>query len=385
MKRSLSGILFLALCVAAVSAQTITVTKPAAGETLTVGHGYTIMWTKTGSMGSQVKITLRTAATLAEVMVIVDAAPNSGSFAWQMPGDVPVGSYKIRVRVKNEEVKGESGAFTIAAGPAVRKVPPIIKTPSDLLKFPALSISGADIVVYDDEFRITFAYKNSGRGDLPKSSEMPVKPSFRVLVDGKVLNQGTLTIPAFPAPPGWEVPSFYGGEIKLQASQTEFDEEWKIGNTLVIYINENKVNGMASDNKTYNLRQLALGRTFDAYINGATYDWKTETLKASIRIDGEFGTAKKFRFFNTGRPGRFVDDALGGFLKEYDLVSGQHYYELSHKVHLAGYPYKIDVYLGVLVLKPGSNLPDSHDLYHPNNTNHHFTFTRPSSAGPGRG
>jgi hypothetical protein len=380
MKKSLVSLGLFVWMVAVLTAQTITVTKPAAGETLAKGSSCTIIWTKTGTMGANVRITLRNGSTLAEVLVIADPAPNSGSFSWTVPATVADGSYKIRVKVKNETISGDSGAFSIKAGPKIVQFPsPAGKVPPvGLIGHPALSISGAALVVYEDSFRITFAYENTGTGNLPKSSEMPVKPSFRVLVDGQVLNQGSLTIPAFPAPPGWEMPSFYGGEIALQASQTEWDINWTIGNTLAIFINENKVGGMAGDTKTYNLRQLALGHTFDAYITGATYDWKTEILTASVHIDGDWGAATKFRFYNTGTMNpAVVDKYRGGFVEDLGLVPGKHFYQLTHKVRDADQARvsKLEGVIGVLVIKAGSTYFDRHDVYHPNNSRH-FVFHR---------
>lgn len=383
MRKLIIGAAILALVAAAASAQSIVVVKPAAGQTVLKQETCHILWVKNGTMPATVRISLRDPATLAEIMLIADNVPNSGSYDWVVPAGITDGTYRIRVKVKNSTIQADSGAFPLhgapAPGPAIIQAPlRTSQVPPAMIGLPALSISNAGLVVYDDSFRITFAYKNSGIGNLPKSSDMPVKPTFRVLVDGQVLNQGTLVIPAFPAPPGWEQPSFYGGEIKLQASSTEWDEKWTIGNTLAIYINENKVNGMASDMKTYNLRQLALGYTFDAYITGATYDWKTEMLTAYIHIDGEFGASTKFRLYNTGTSNPiFIDKGMGGFLDDYDLVPGKHYYLMTHKIHMSYMDsvQQIEGWIGALVLRPGSELWDPHDVYHPNNAQH-FTFHR---------
>jgi len=328
MKRSLFAILSLALFVAAAGAQTITVTKPAAGETVVKGTGYTIMWTKTGTMGANVRITLRNAATLAEVQVIADPAPNTGSFAWQMPGDIPDGSYKIRVKVKNEAVSGDSGAFTIKTGPKVYQ--PLASAAKDVgiaLKFPALSIYQAGLVPYDDKFMVTFGYKNSGTGPLPKSSEMPIKPSFRVLVDNREVNQGSLSFPAFPAPPGWEVPTFYACDLKRQASGI-WDPTIAIGNQLTVKINENKVNGMAGDSQTYNLRTMALNYAPDLMISEVTLDWNTGVLTATIRLDGVYQANDEIRVWNR-------DDIILAGTDYWHMtakaVPGQHVYTLSRK------------------------------------------------------
>ena len=121
---------------------------------------------------------------------------------------------------------------------------------------------------------ITFGYKNSGTAPLPKSSEMPVKPDYRVLIDNREVARGSLIFPAFQAPPGWEVPSFYGTEIKFQTSGL-FDYGWTIGNLVTVKINENEVNGMAGDSESYNLKPMALNESYDVMITGATLDWNT--------------------------------------------------------------------------------------------------------------
>jgi hypothetical protein len=355
------------------SAASITVTKPAAGDPWHKGSTYTIIWTMSGTMPATVRITLHNATTGA-VTPIQDPAPNSGSYSWTIPTDIPDGSYKVRVKVKGAAVEGDSGAFNISAG--LIQIPLHASELSKAIvafKLPALSISGAALVVYEDSYRITFSYKNSGTGNLPKNSDMPVKPTFRVLVDGQVLNQGNLVIPAFEAAPGWEMPSFYGGEIKLPTS-AEWDDNWTIGNTLVIYINENKVNGMASDTKTYDLKKLALGYAFDASIAGAAYIWTTESLTITVHIDGEFGTAKKFRLFSSGSTNIYVDKGLGGFLEEYDLVPGKRDYLVTHKAPLASESFNfLDTWIGAFLLKPTDNYPDQHDIDHSNNIKlYHF-------------
>ena len=218
----------------------------------------------------------------------------------------------------------------------------------------------------EDSFRITFAYRNSGTGNLPKASEMPVKPTFRVLLDGTALNQGALTIPAFPAPPGWEMPSFYGGEIKLPPP---WDYLWTIGSTLVVSINDNGAGGMPADSRTFDLRQLALKRVFDALVEGAEYDWATGVMTVAVRIDGELGGAGKLRLFSSGTVQEFIDKSFGGFMEEHTLAAGQRTYRFSRKISLpyAESRYEFKSQVGALVLAPGSAYPDRRDINHANN------------------
>jgi hypothetical protein len=288
MKRSI-GLVFLVFMTAGMlCAQTITVTEPAAGETWHTGLTYLITWTKSGTMPATVRIALRNAAGTSEVRTIQDPAPNTGSYSWTIPKDIPDGSYKIRVKAKGTNIEGDSVTFTISSGPI--QVPlrsSEISKGIVAFKFPALSIYQASMVAYPDAFEVNFGYKNSGTGDLPKNSDMPVKPTFRVLVDNRQVNQGNLVIPAFPAPPGWVMPTFFACEIKRQTSGS-FDPTVFEGNQLTIYINENKVNGMASDTQTYSLRNMALLYGYDIGINDVTLDWNTGLLTVLVRLEGVF-------------------------------------------------------------------------------------------------
>jgi hypothetical protein len=93
----------------------VTVTSPAAGATWVKGQGYAIAWTKTGDMPNTVRISLRDKTGATEVKLIADNQPNSGSYSWTVPQDVPDGEYVIRVKVKNAAVSDDSGVFSIAS------------------------------------------------------------------------------------------------------------------------------------------------------------------------------------------------------------------------------------------------------------------------------
>jgi len=379
MKKGLAGAILLALVAAAAGAQTITVTKPAGGETVVKGKNYTIVWTKSGTMGANVRITLRNAATLAEVLVVADPAPNIDSYAWPVPANIPDGSYKVRVKVKNELTFDDSDAFTIAAVVPPRQAQVLATKfqPADMLKkkYPRLCITSFDVGCNPDGFVVTFAYKSCGIDPLPKGSTLPVKPDFRILIDTKEVNHGSLYIPEFEAPPGWEVPAYHACDIPLQAPG-EFDRYWVMGGGIDIKINENKAGGMPSDTKSWSLRNLTLIRCgYDASIYSAIYDWQTETLTTLITIQGHLEGYQKFRFFNTGQDSLVVDKSLGGFSEEHNLVPGQVQYEIKHKVHPPGAGSVVRGWLGVHVLKPGSPSPDIRDINHLNNY-HYFSYQR---------
>ena len=56
---------------------------------------------------------------------------------------------------------------------------------------------------------------------------------------------------------------------------------------------------MASDSRSYNLKPMALNYSYDAMINGMTYDWDTAMLTFTVRIDGNIGSFNKFRYVGT--------------------------------------------------------------------------------------
>jgi hypothetical protein len=100
------------------SGQSITVTKPASGETWYQSQTREIIWTKLGNMPDTVKISLKESNSPVIVLEIADGVSNSGSYSWPIPASVAPGQYKIRVKVKNSTIVDDSGAFTIAGAAA---------------------------------------------------------------------------------------------------------------------------------------------------------------------------------------------------------------------------------------------------------------------------
>lgn len=328
--KKVRALTFLCLLAGGVlSAQTITVTKPAAGETWVRGQTYSITWTTSGVVPNLFRISLRDAATLNEALLIADNSTTPNTVSWTVPANIADGTYRVRVKAKNLAVQGDSGAFKISATAG-----PIIITPRDpgprvpiALKFPALVIYQAGMVPYDDKFEVTFGYKNSGTGNLPKNSDMPVKPNFRVVVDGRQVNQGNLVIPAFPAPPGWEMPTFFACSIPRQAAGS-FDYTTNVGQTMSITINENKVNGMDTCSQSYNLRNMALNYGYDLGINEATLDFNTGVLTALVRLDGVFKAGDEMELFDENI---FHYPGYDWWHVTAKAVAGQHLYTLSRK------------------------------------------------------
>jgi hypothetical protein len=95
----------------------ITVTTPAVGADWCIGTGYTVTWTKSGTMPDTVKIRLRRwGAPESEDAVwnIIDGTPNDGSYGTApVPASVPAGDYYIRVRTNDPDVIGDSAKFQI--------------------------------------------------------------------------------------------------------------------------------------------------------------------------------------------------------------------------------------------------------------------------------
>jgi len=117
MKKILMVLVLLIGLATLVSAQSITVVKPALNETWFKGQTYAIQWTSSGQLPAQVKIQLRNSASTVVVLDIVDPAPNNGSFQWPIPANVADGQYRIRVKAKGVEISGDSQVFNIAAAP----------------------------------------------------------------------------------------------------------------------------------------------------------------------------------------------------------------------------------------------------------------------------
>ncbi len=114
----------------------LTVTSPAAGDAWTVGNTYTIRWQEDSASISARPRTVSIVTDLpapscvhsvpaceiavpSHPYVIAQNIPDTGSYAWTIPADLPavnIGSEAITVSVDGAAVAGISGVFTIAAG-----------------------------------------------------------------------------------------------------------------------------------------------------------------------------------------------------------------------------------------------------------------------------
>ncbi len=341
-----------------ISSAKITVTQPNTNVTWQPGEARLIQWTRTGPMDDRVNIRLYPNSGGMPNCTIAAFTENDGSYSWTVPGGIPSGEYQLAIRTSDSQVTGEGPNVTISSG--VRMAPVPKERPSALFKSPALSISDVTLKADDDGFTILFGYRNSGTGPLPKSSDMPVKPDYRVLIDGRDISRGHLILPAFPAPPGWEVSTFFGGEIRFPFL---FDDNWTIGTLVTVKINENRINGMADDSRSYNLKPMALNLGYDIMITGATLDWNTGVLKADIRIDGDFGAYKSIYLSDT-RP----DNSSGKAWEiEANIVPGQRFYTLSKKRNGLQGQSEHKVSIIVLLLKGSDKQAFIRDIEHRNN------------------
>jgi C1A family cysteine protease len=94
------------------SVPTLTVTAPAAGAVWKRSTNQNILWTRTGTQGSLVKIRLYRRGVLK--LTIVGSTANDGIHSWKVPGTLAKGiGYAIRVTTTDGKVDDTSDSFTI--------------------------------------------------------------------------------------------------------------------------------------------------------------------------------------------------------------------------------------------------------------------------------
>ncbi len=221
-------VIFMIFGFSAISwAGSIIVTSPNGGETLVLGKPWPIAWT-VANVAVKVKVQLikpgGALVGLIATNLAAGASPHSWTIGQTASGIAAAGNYKVRVSALDNSVLDESdAAFTLIPDANPPDNPPggtvaVFHDRPGLsdalrLKFPRLEVSDIDLAPNAEGFGIVFNYKNVGQAALPKASEVPVKPSYRVLIDGKETASGSLFIPAFAAPPDWEQVGFFGGWI----------------------------------------------------------------------------------------------------------------------------------------------------------------------------
>ena len=293
MKKMMCAIGLVAVFGGTLAGATITITTPHGGETWSVGDTIPIAWAAEGTL--QVCVNILLFQNGSKVMEIAMHTPNNGHYSWTVPAGVAPGSYNIRMWTADDVITALSGSFMIVKK-AVVEIPPNTKP---AIPLPRLVISDVKVGCTSDGFVITFGYKNAGSGALPRASEMPAKPTFRVLVDSRVIGSGNLFIPDTPAPPGWSVDTFHGGVIPYLPG-TNMNFSWFIGNIVTVKINENKVNGMDADTQSYNLKPMALECGYDVLITGVNLDWTKQTITMRVRLEGQIGAFNRIMLLNNG-------------------------------------------------------------------------------------
>jgi hypothetical protein len=394
MKKTVCIVVFLLVFGGIGFAQSITVTQPAAGVTWNIGATYVIQWTSTGVTKPTVKIMLWQGSTF--IMDIAASVPISSPYSWTIPASVTPGSYKVRVRAIGADTLGVSSAFNIAAGTPTTPSGPIKVTPRapiprpDIgIKFPALTITHIEAGYNGQGFQVTFGYKNSGQAPFPKGSSLPEKPLFRVLIDGNEVNRGPLFFPEVPAQPGWELSTFAACFIPNQAPiyegppnyQTHFDWNFTYGGRLELILNENKINGMESARKIFDLKGATLGSLYDAYIESAALDWNSENLTCTVRFLGNTAGLTEFEVVNRVDnnewdyfPPPYYNPPPGWFLKHVMMVPGQNFYTFTQKMKWVKDAHEYPINLGILAYRGGLN-KDRTDVDHRNNC-YKYVFRR---------
>jgi hypothetical protein len=295
---------------AQLAAASVTLTSPNGGEDWTIGTPQVITWTNNGLSGT-VKLFLDKGGVTQVIASNIPVGDLQCPWtAGQTQGGMAVNGsdYRVNIRVDDPHLGAfydkSNNFFTLSGGvpPPVYRAPEHPMTPPLQLLRPKLAVTDIDLSPNVDGFGIIFSYKNVGNGALPKASEVPIKPSYRVLIDGKEMASGSLFIPAFAAPPGWEQTGYFGGQIVLPTLQYAFDNNWYIGNMITVHINENKVMGMESHSLTLRLKPIALKYRFDLVRNGITLDWNTGTLTVSLRLDGNVPAGRELLVYSGYAP-----------------------------------------------------------------------------------
>jgi hypothetical protein len=305
MKRAILVLALQAFILAPLAAAEIHVTAPAPGAKWFIGGTHTITWNSAGVAGPLAIKLFAAGAPRMPILSITDNTDNSGTFSWTIPGTLPAGRYQVRVRTVSAAplIFGDSGEFEV--GPTFVNHMPGGQLPP-MLKFPRLEVSGIGAVPNADGFAIIFNYKNAGNAPMPKASEVPVKPDYRVQLDGQEKARGSLYIPTFPAEPGWEQWGYNGGQVDLPTWKSYVMEglplhdkylymmQWHVGDKVTVHVNENKVMGMSSHELTKDLRPILIEHYYDLGIGGVAYDWPSHTLSISVRLAGKIPLNRSF-------------------------------------------------------------------------------------------
>ncbi len=374
MKQTIAAAIVVAAFAAFLAAQSVTVTSPNGGETWWLGSPHAITWNFQNAGALKVSLILRNSGGVVGT-IKSNVALAAGAWQWAKAGTlengtvVPPGNdYVVRIRdAGNHFGDSSDGRFSIARQLAAgRHVP---ERPPSLLARPRLAVTEIELAPNAEGFGIVFNYKNVGSGSLPKAADAPVKPTYRVLIDGKETASGSLFIPAFAAAPGWEQKGYFGGWIVLPGAAYAVDNAWHIGNQVTVHINENKALGMESHSLSLPLKPIALKYKFDLVRNGVSLDWDKRVLTVYLRLDGKVPSGRELFVY----AGRFPSDA-GYFLSRQPARPGT--CVVSRKVDVPAHVNRVTLYLNSFVTLP--NTSQVEDMDYRNQDMVELTFIRPN-------
>jgi hypothetical protein len=255
----------------------ITVRSPNTGsENMEAGRNWFIDW-GVENISQNVRIVLVTADGADVGVIAENIGPEVHPFLWTigktLSGTAAGGkSYRVRVLTMDGSVQDASdNPFTIRDAPRLVVMAPIHDRLPPLLPRPKLAVTAIDLLPNPEAYFIVFGFKNAGNAPLPPASEFPLKPDFKVVIDGREIGRGDLNVPNEALAPGAEIKQTLGGFIKFPAA----GDPWPfcLGDQITITLNERNVLGLGSASKTSSLRLIALHNFYDLALNPVTYDW----------------------------------------------------------------------------------------------------------------
>lgn len=132
-------IVFLSTSMTTFAQRSIDVVIPGKNTTWYKTKSYTIQWWPMGYTDRNVKIRLFNKAGTVKILSIIDSTGNGGKFHWTIPGTVPTGEYRIRVKTLNNKFYDDSEVFKISDPPTgaaylPKKIAPKLSRPSNIQK-----------------------------------------------------------------------------------------------------------------------------------------------------------------------------------------------------------------------------------------------------------
>lgn len=118
------------------TAPTVSVSSPAAGESVTAGSPYTIQWTATDNVGvSSVDLAYSLNGSGGPYTTIATGQANTGSYSWSVPAGITSSNAVVQVMARDAAGNlgtGLSGTFFIVAAPPVQNVTVTSITPNQM-------------------------------------------------------------------------------------------------------------------------------------------------------------------------------------------------------------------------------------------------------------